>query len=126
MRRRALAGLATPAIAAAAMAGTLIATHHTALPSLTPAASVQVAGTRHDARWHCELAGIVSRPGSPAALGPVSRPTDNCLRSSLSGSRSRARDGGKGRQRARRLTTRSKAARGSRRRELLFRRGTAN
>jgi hypothetical protein len=126
MRRRALAGLATPAIAAAAMAGTLIATHHTALPSLTPAASVQAAGTRHYAPWHCELAGIVSRADSPAGLGPVSRPTDNCLRSSLPGSRSRTRDGGKVRQRARRLTTRSKAARRSRRRIELFRRGTAN
>jgi mannan endo-1,4-beta-mannosidase len=84
MRNRAIAALATPAVAAVAIGGVLVATHHTSVPPLTPSSSPAVAqssspgaaGARNSAPRQCDHASIPRAGGQPF-LGIATNPELN-------------------------------------------------
>lgn len=87
--RRALAAIATPAVAAAAMAGVLIATHHTAMPSLTSSVTAQEPGPSHHPSWWCEHTVIFGRTDSPPFRGTARESAAHCRPSTTSAGTSR-------------------------------------
>lgn len=74
MRRRTLAAIATPAAAAAAVGGLLIATHHTAVPSLTAASPTARATPQHRATGPCEHASVLRSAHRQPFLGIATNP----------------------------------------------------